>query len=134
LNPRKAEDISKQTAKDLELDPILVEHILKFYWKNLRKMLVELNEPTVLMPNLGSFKVRKKMLKKRLKTYSGILAGKTPLTFTSAEKQEQLEELIRRLQKLTDFYQEEANRKQQFKLKKHQDESNQNMEKQGQDS
>lgn len=71
MNPLKRKDIVQRTAKELNLPEAVVEDIVSFYYKYVSKKLSALEHTAVLVPNLGTFVVKRKALAKKIEAYDG---------------------------------------------------------------
>ncbi len=58
MNPKKASEFIKPTAKLTEVSEQLVSDITSFYWKDLRKALVNLTYPKIRVNGLGVFNTK----------------------------------------------------------------------------
>lgn len=73
MNPKKAKELVKPTALELELPESVVKDITDFYWSELRKALGELRAPDIYVASIGTFKASGKKLVKIRETYTAIL-------------------------------------------------------------
>ena len=71
--PKKAKDFRKQTAEDTGYSKELVNSFLDFYWEKVRKDLSELVYPKILVPNLGTFRIKHWKLTETKDHYNQIL-------------------------------------------------------------
>jgi hypothetical protein len=74
LIPKKAKDFRKQTAEDTGYSKDLVNSFLDFYWERVRKDLSDLVYPKILIPNLGTFRVKDWKLDETKENYNLILS------------------------------------------------------------
>ena len=119
MNPRKAKETGMETAKDLELDPFIVEDVLSFYWKEVRKTLTKAEQTSVQIINLGSFRVKgPKALKIYLENYKRVAAAKNPSEFQITIGQKMLENKIRIVANLIEVVEKERGDRLTFKIKK----------------
>jgi hypothetical protein len=58
LNPLKAKSLIPEVAQELDLEESLVQDVVKYYWKNIRKNLSEMSHPKIHVTNLGDFNVK----------------------------------------------------------------------------
>lgn len=72
--PKKAKDFRKQTAEDTGYSKDLVNSFLDFYWEKVRKDLSDLVYPKILIPNLGTFRVKDWKLDETKENYNLILS------------------------------------------------------------
>jgi len=76
LTPKKASDFIDEVAKDLNLNPKLVDVIITAYWNDVRKKLSGLEYQRINVPNLGVFAVRYNKLKELQMRYDGYIKQK----------------------------------------------------------
>jgi nucleoid DNA-binding protein len=76
LIPKKASDFIDEVAKDLNLNPKLVDVIITAYWNDVRKKLSGLDYQKINIPNLGVFAVRYNKLKELQMRYDGYIKQK----------------------------------------------------------
>lgn len=74
--PKKASDFIDEVAKDLNLNPKLVDVIITAYWNDVRKKLSGLDYQKINIPNLGVFAVRYNKLKELQMRYDGYIKQK----------------------------------------------------------
>jgi hypothetical protein len=67
LNPLKRKPIVEQTAKDLDLPVQTVDEIVSFYYKTVQKKLSTAEHHSIVVPNLGTFVVKRKALEEKIK-------------------------------------------------------------------
>jgi hypothetical protein len=73
LIPKKAKDFRKQTAEDTGYSKDLVNSFLDFYWERVRKELSDLVYPKILIPGLGTFRIKHWKLDETKEHYEQIL-------------------------------------------------------------
>lgn len=76
MTPKKASDFIDEVAKDLNLNPKLVDVIITAYWNDVRKKLSGLEYQRINVPNLGIFAVRYNKLKELQMRYDGYIKQK----------------------------------------------------------
>ena len=67
MNPLKRKPIVEQTAKDLDLPVQTVDEIISFYYKTVQRKLSFAKHHSVVVPNLGTFVVKRKALDEKIK-------------------------------------------------------------------
>ena len=72
--PKKAKDFRKQTAEDTGYSKDLVNSFLDFYWEKVRKELSDLVYPKILIPGLGTFRIKHWKLDETKEHYEQILS------------------------------------------------------------
>lgn len=128
MNPKKAKNTSTDTAKELELDSSLVEDILSFYWKELRKTLTEGKDISVMVTGVGCFKVREIVLPKILDRYKKMLEGRDPSSFKKAIIYTKIEGKINIINSMLNKIRERKEERRKFMINKY-GELNKNLEK-----
>lgn len=118
LNPKKGKDISKKTAKILDLDEELVEDVISFFWSELHRSLTDLEHPRIEIPNFGTFKIKPWMLEHTLDKYKRQLAKGAPTTFNRMQRYKGIEFRADKVKSMVKIFEKEADNKVQFKLKK----------------
>jgi hypothetical protein len=73
LNPKKPKEFIKLTADKLNVDEDLVNDITSFFWKDLRKALVDLKSPNIKVNGMGTFTIKDWKLKEVQDTYKRYL-------------------------------------------------------------
>ena len=71
--PKKAKDLRKDFIKDNNYDENLVNDLLDFYWKEVRKTISTLTHHTIRLDNIGSFKIKHWKLDETVTTFETIL-------------------------------------------------------------
>lgn len=71
--PKKAKDFKKHAIEETGYSEELVNSFLDFYWEKVRKDISDLVYPYILIPYLGTFKVRTKKLDDEIEHYDEIL-------------------------------------------------------------
>jgi hypothetical protein len=59
MKPKRPKEIIKQVSEELDLPQGLVDDIITFYYKSIRKKLTDLEDLKYKLPGLGDFSVRK---------------------------------------------------------------------------
>lgn len=67
MNPLKRKPIVEQTAKDLNLPVQTVDELISFYYKTVQRKLSSAKHHSVVVPNLGTFVVKRKALEEKIK-------------------------------------------------------------------
>jgi len=73
MNPKKPKELIKPTAETLEVSEALVDDVVGFYWRAVRKALSDIESPSITLYNLGTFKVRYKKIPLMEKKYNNYL-------------------------------------------------------------
>ena len=129
MNPRKAREVSKKTAEDLNLNPEMVEDIMAFFWKEVRTSVATLRDKHILIDNFGSFQIKKAMLDKKIDRAQNLLKARTMLKFEKFASYKRVESKIEDLRRIKRQYEEEDRKREEFNLKKHGNQPNKDLEK-----
>ena len=126
--PKKAINFCNQVGEELSIDSSLVEDLVEFYYKEVRKLMVNLAYPRLNIEGLGHFVVKENLVKQTIPKLQKSLSEHDTSTFnayfTKKGKELKLEQLIEVEQKIK----EEAKRKEEFKTKKNEEYSKNNLE------
>jgi len=120
LVPRKAKTFKKEVAQDLNLSEHLIDKAVDCYWEAVRKTLVNMTEPSILLNGLGTFKIRHWDIDKHIEKNTLILQrieGKFksyPITLDLKDKLEKL----KKMKELSDAVQEKLKKKKNEKVNK----------------
>ena len=67
--PKSSKHFIQPTAEELNYNKTLVEDVISFFYEDVRRTLVEMRGPNLLIENLGSFKVRTNKIPKLINNY-----------------------------------------------------------------
>jgi nucleoid DNA-binding protein len=121
LNPIKRRTIVEKTAADLDLSVQTVDEIVSFYYKTVQKKLAAVKHHSIVVPNLGTFVIKRKALEEKIK--KNILFVQKIETDIDISVQT-YELIIQKRKDIADYLEllelmkSEQNRKQEVKLKK----------------
>jgi nucleoid DNA-binding protein len=73
LNPLKRKEISKITANSLELDHLMVDDVVAFFYRTVQKKLSSMEHHSVNVPNMGTFVLKKQRVQNKLDKYNAFL-------------------------------------------------------------
>lgn len=129
MNPKKPKELIKQTAEKLKLDEALVDDVVRFYWKEVRKGLTDLKAPRVLVANFGSFRLKHWMLDEEIKKCNLYLDNLDPenMTFHKHRIKKDVESRIEMINQVKEQVNKDLQKKQEIKEKRN-NESKGNME------
>jgi hypothetical protein len=85
LLPKKASEFYKQTAEECEVSEKLVEDLISFYWKEIRRIMVNCEATNVIVAGLGTFKSKPWKIKEILEKHQNIL-NKYQVSVEAGEK------------------------------------------------
>lgn len=130
LNPKKPKECVKQTAEALGTDENLVQDIVDFYWKEVRKALSDLRGPRVEVANFGTFRIKSWKLQEAKDDYQKVLAKHNPekMTFQRHAVRAEVEQRMEQISKMQKMVEDDRCRKQQIKEKRNAEESRRNTQ------
>lgn len=64
MNPKKASSYIQLTANELNISDDMVSSVVNFYWKQVRRALNDLQSPSIVVANFGSFNVKPNIVEK----------------------------------------------------------------------
>lgn len=71
--PKKAKEFKQSVADELNLSEDLVNDVLDFYWERVRKTITALDENTIEILNLGTFKLKAYKIDETIEVYKQII-------------------------------------------------------------
>jgi nucleoid DNA-binding protein len=116
--PKKANELYKSVAEDLNIEESLVEDLVDFMYKNLRKNLSNLTHPRINLDGLGQFVVKTKAVNKSIERITTNLLNHDTYTFSAYFNKKTLESKLASLIKLEAEITQQKLKKDQFKKKK----------------
>ena len=116
--PKKANELYKSVAEDLNIEESLVEDLVDFMYKNLRKNLSNLSHPRINLDGLGHFAVKTKAVNKSIERITTSLLNHDTYTFSAYFNKKTLENKLASLIKLEAEITQQQLKKDQFKKKK----------------
>lgn len=79
--PKKASKLYKQVSEDLDVDQVLVESFIDFYYKKIRECLTNLVHPRINIDGLGQFIAKASTVKKSIPRFKKSLENHDTSTF-----------------------------------------------------
>lgn len=135
LNPKKHNEFYKIVAEEMGLPESDVQDIVAAYWSSVRKKMESLEEPYLLIENLGTFYVKTKNLRQQVLKNEMYVKQYNPKDFKKYPMFKNTSARLEQLNKLFDKVMSERDRKSEHKNnRKNGTESNRDMETPGQDS
>lgn len=116
--PKKTNELYKSVAEDLNIEESLVEDLVDFMYKNLRKNLSNLSHPRINLDGLGHFAVKTKAVNKSIERITTSLLNHDTYTFSAYFNKKTLENKLASLIKLEAEITQQQLKKDQFKKKK----------------
>lgn len=100
MNPKKSNKFIAPVAEELGLDSTLVEKVVGFYWNQVYKNIVSMENTDVQVANFGTFEIKKSALEKKINSYTEFLQNEDNLTFNRYHRYKSIE---KNLQKMLDL-------------------------------
>jgi hypothetical protein len=100
LNPKKSNSFIVPVAEELGLDSALVEKVVGFYWNQVYRNIVSMENTDVQVANFGTFEIKKSALEKKINSYIEFLQNEENLTFNRYHRYKSIE---KNLQKMLDL-------------------------------
>jgi nucleoid DNA-binding protein len=116
LIPKSHKIFINPTAEETGFSKILVEDAVGFYYSELRRLLNEIDSISIKIDKLGTFKVKPKEIRRlraRLSTHLNAL--KDPETFNQMRIKKDLEDRLKKVERISKMIKEEYERKKQIK-------------------
>lgn len=113
--PKKPEKIINSVAEDLDLPKSLVDDVVSFYYKNIRKNLSSLETLRINLPGLGHFVMKSYAVGKNIKRYERMKEMLDTQTFTNYHKLKMTETKLEALRKAHQMLEELSQKKKLFK-------------------
>jgi nucleoid DNA-binding protein len=108
--PKKPEKIIKQVSEDLDLAETMVDDIVSFYYKEVRKTLSNLEHIRVDVVGLGNFVIKKGSVEKMTKKYQNLMNKYDTQTFINYHNRKSAELKLEKLklikEKIDNFIEE----------------------------
>jgi hypothetical protein len=128
LVPKKAKDFIKPTIEETGYSEELVNSLIDFYWSKVRKDMSDLVHPNILVPNLGTFKIKHWKLDETKEHYQKIL-DRIEGKFSKYKMYKAINDKVERIDNLKVLMEKDKERLDKIKLKKNESINN-NMEEQ----
>jgi len=100
MNPKKINNLYTVVAEDLNLKVDLVEDLIEYYYKEIRKMLTNLEYPRINIDGLGQFVVKPKTVSNTIEKISKSLNNHDVSTFKAYHNKKAMENKLELLLKL----------------------------------
>jgi nucleoid DNA-binding protein len=97
--PKKPETIIKEVAEENDLSESMVDDIVGFYYKELRKKLSSLEDIRINIPGLGHFLIKKKSVDNMTKKYTNLVNKYNSETFSNYHNKKLAEAKLEKLKK-----------------------------------
>jgi nucleoid DNA-binding protein len=118
MNPKKAVNLYKTISEELEVDHNLVEDLIEYVYKTLKKNLTNLSHPRINVDGLGQFVAKPYAIKKGIETIETKLITHDTSTFAAYQHKKVLEIKVEAMKNLHEMIVKEEERKINFKKSK----------------
>jgi nucleoid DNA-binding protein len=99
LNPKNYKSFYKSVADDCEVHVDLVDDLISFFYGKIRSNLESLDHSKILVPNLGTFNLRKARLDHAIKRNKDILGNMAKTTYKGYDAHVPVKEKIELFEK-----------------------------------
>lgn len=99
IKPKTYKTFYKDVANECEVHQNLVEEFVRFFYSEVRKHLEELDNTRILLPNLGTFIIRKNRLEKSIKRHKDMLGNMEKTTYSGYGKHLPVKEKLIKMEK-----------------------------------
>ncbi len=114
MNPKKAKRIYEIVSEDLNIKKDLVEDLVEFYYKDVRKLLTNLEHPRINVDGLGQFVSKPKAVSGSIDKITKSLDNHDTSTFKAYHNKKAMEVKLDLLTKLQSKILDQENKKQEF--------------------
>ena len=116
--PKKASKLYKQLAEEMQVDELLVETLVNYYYKEIRSCISELKYPRLDIEGLGHFVIKAKFVDHMIPKIEKSLEEHDTSTFNAYFNKKGKEQKLGQLIEIQKLILIEEQRKETFKLKK----------------
>ena len=116
--PKKANSLYTEVAEDLNVDKLLVETAVEYFYKEVRSLLSNLVHPRINIDGLGQFAVKTYSVKKGIEKYTKQLENHDTSTFSAYYSKKSIENKLDLLIKIEQSLVQQDLKKEIFKKKK----------------
>jgi len=117
--PKKHSSIYNEVSEELNLEVLLIEQLVEFYYKKIRFLLSELEEPRINIESLGHFTIKEKKVYKVIPHYKKLIDDHPVETFKDYHKKALLQKKLEQLIKVEGKILQEKERKKTFEDEKY---------------
>ncbi len=114
MNPKKVKKIYEAVAEDLNLNKDLVEDLVEFYYKDVRKLLTNLEYPRINVDGLGQFVAKPKAVSGSIEKITKSLDDHDTSTFKAYHNKKAMEVKLDLVIKLHSKILDQESKKQEF--------------------
>ena len=95
--PKKPQEIIKQVSEDMDLPQSLVDDVISFYYKEVRRNLSSLENPKINLPGLGNFIIKHNSVNVLIKKHEGAQKNYNTDTFKNYHNLKLVEQRLEKL-------------------------------------
>lgn len=117
--PKKVNSLYKEIAEDFECSEQLVDDLMHFYYKTLKKRMSGLTDLRLNVEGLGHFVLKIKKVKSAIPHYEKVLSNHDTSTFGAYHNKKSVEEKLELLKQLSFKIEEELEKRKNFKNEKY---------------
>lgn len=114
MKPKKSNNLYKQVSEDLNIETDLVEALIEFYYKDVRKELTGLSFPRINIDGLGHFVARHGVINKAIVKINKQLENHDTSTFKAYYNKKSIENKLELLKSIKQKIDKEFERKIEF--------------------
>lgn len=114
MNPRKPKRIYDNVSEELNVSKDLVEDLVEFYYKDVRRLLTNLEYPRINIDGLGQFVIKPKTVSGAIDRINKSLDNHDTSTFKAYHNKKGMESKLELLLKLTTKLKETEIKKEKF--------------------
>lgn len=114
MNPRKPKRIYDNVSEELNVSKDLVEDLVEFYYKDVRRLLTNLEYPRINIDGLGQFVIKPKTVSSAIDRINKSLDNHDTSTFKAYHNKKGMESKLELLLKLTTKLKEAEIKKEKF--------------------
>ena len=118
MNPKSHKHFKKDIAKDVGVNPSVVEDLISFYFSKVRESLSNIDDIRIYVEKLGTFSVRKARLEKAIIKNKSYLGNLHKHTYNGYQKTIDTKEKIKKFEEVLEKIEDVIERKGQFKKNK----------------
>ncbi len=115
IKPKTYKGFYSDVAKECEVHENLVEEFVRFFYNEVRKHLEELDNTRILLPNLGTFIIRKNRIERSIKRHKDMLGNMEKITYSGYGKHLPVKEKLIKMEKSLKRIEKEINNKKKWK-------------------
>jgi nucleoid DNA-binding protein len=115
IKPKTYKIFYSDVAEECEVHENLVEEFVRFFYNEVRKHLEELDNTRILLPNLGTFIIRKNRIERSIKRHKDMLGNMEKTTYTGYGKHLPVKEKLNKMEKSLKRIEKELDNKKKWK-------------------